>query len=121
MGADHRVGVELIEGRVDFQRRRVEAGIAYTRERELRGVLLAFQVAAEAAVEMHAQAGQVIAKDFRLLNAGRRQLVVVAGTERGLAMSNQIDSAHSRISADLKVSRGYEDHLGLSTKIHTFV
>ncbi|MCY1436773.1 hypothetical protein D9M71_529090 [compost metagenome] len=93
--ADHRIGVEFIEGGVDFQCRRVEAGFAYARERELCGVLLAFQIAAEAAVELHAQAGQVIAKDFSLMNAGRRQLVVVAGAERGLAMSNQIDSAHS--------------------------
>ena len=35
--------------------------------------------------------------DLRLVNAQRRQLVVVVCTEGGLAMSDQIDTAHVRV------------------------
>jgi hypothetical protein len=39
-----------------------------------------------------------------------------------LAMSNQVNAAHvRRYPGTVKVSRGYEDRLGLSTKKHTLV
>ncbi len=97
--ADHRVGFEFVERRIDFQLRRGQPGGLQAFEGGAGGVLLAAQAAAEDAVETDAEVQQVVAEDFRLADAGRRQHVVVVGTERRLAMSNQVDAAHGRTSA----------------------
>jgi hypothetical protein len=60
-------------------------------------VLLATQVARKAAIEADTEFGQVLAEDFRLANTGRRQDVIVVCTKGGLAMSNQVDTAHVRV------------------------
>jgi hypothetical protein len=39
----------------------------------------------------------VLAQDFCLTDTGRRQDVIVVCTKGGLAMSNQIDTAHVRV------------------------
>ncbi|MNE88439.1 hypothetical protein D3C80_1857450 [compost metagenome] len=96
-GADDGIGIEFIEGRVDFQRRYRQPDRAKLRQGAVGGVLLATQVARQAAVEAQTQFGQVAAEDFRLAHTGRRQHVVVVCTEGGLAMSNQVDAAHVRV------------------------
>ncbi|CAI8719632.1 hypothetical protein EMIT0196MI5_120091 [Pseudomonas sp. IT-196MI5] len=95
--ADHRIGVELVEGGIGFQERHRQAYRGELFQRAVGRVLLAAQVARQATVEADAEFGQVPAKDFSLSNAGRRQDVVVVRTKRGLAMSNQIDAAHVRV------------------------
>jgi hypothetical protein len=60
-------------------------------------MLLTAQVTREAAIEADTQLGQVLAEDFCLANTGRRQDVIVVCTKGGLAMSNQIDTAHVRV------------------------
>ena len=84
-------------------------------------MLLATQVARQAAVKRQAQVGQVATEYLRLLYADGRQDVIVVCTEGGLAMSNQIDAAHVRFPGTLKVRRGYEDAGELSMKKHTLV
>ena len=44
-----------------------------------------------------AQFGQVLAENLRLAHAGGRQHIVIVGTKGGLAMSNQVDTAHVRV------------------------
>jgi hypothetical protein len=60
-------------------------------------MLLAAQVARQAAIEADTEFGQVLAEEFCLANTGRRQDVIVVCTKGGLAMSNQVDAAHVRV------------------------
>ena len=60
-------------------------------------MLLAAQVARQAAIETDSQLGQVLAEDFCLAHTDGRQDVIVVCTKGGLAMSNQIDAAHVRV------------------------
>ncbi|MNQ74550.1 hypothetical protein D3C85_893090 [compost metagenome] len=95
--ADHCIGVELVEGGVGFQQRHRQAHRGELFQRAVGRVLLAAQIPRQAAVEADPEFGQVPTQDFRLTNTGRRQHVVVVCTEGGLAMSNQIDTAHVRV------------------------
>ncbi len=51
----------------------------------------------QAAIEADPQFGQVLTEDFCLADTGGRQDVIVVCTKGGLAMSNQIDTAHVRV------------------------
>jgi len=96
-GADHRVGIEFVEGGIGFQDRHRQAHRSELFQRAIGRMLLAAQIAGKAAVEADAELGQVLAEDFCLANTGRRQDVIVVCTKGGLAMSNQIDAAHVRV------------------------
>ncbi|RMT83627.1 hypothetical protein ALP39_04861 [Pseudomonas marginalis pv. marginalis] len=120
-GADDCVGIEFVKGAVGFQDWNRQAKGAVLIEGSRGGVLLAAQVARQAAVEHQAHVRQVATEHLCLLHADGRQDVIVVCTEGGLAMSNQIDAAHVRFPGTLKVWRGYEDARELSIKKHTLV
>ena len=61
------------------------------------GVLLAQQVAGDAAIKAQIQINQMLAHDLCLAHTQGRQHVVVVGAKRGLAMSYQVDAAHFRV------------------------
>ena len=94
--ANDGVGIELVERGILFDGRWRQTGIGVLLQGQAGGVLLASQVAADAAVELHAQVEQVLAEDLRLAHARSGQHVVVVCTEGGLAMSNQVNTAHAR-------------------------
>lgn len=119
--ADNRFAVELVEGAVCLQRRNRQAEGAVLIERGGGGVLLATQVAGDAAIKRETQVCQMATEHLRLFYADGRQDVIVVCTEGGLAMSNQIDAAHVRFPGTLKVWRGYGDACDLSMKKHTLV
>ncbi|MNC52335.1 hypothetical protein D3C75_1016770 [compost metagenome] len=95
-GAYHPVGIELIECGVGLNRRHRAAVGVQRLQRQPCGILLAAQVASHAAVQPHAQLGQVFTQGLALAHAHGREDVVVIGTEGGLAMSNQVEIAHER-------------------------
>lgn len=96
-GADHGVGVEFIERGIGFQDWSRQAYGSKLFQRAVGRVLLAAQVAGQASIEADTEFGEVLAKYFRLANTDRRQDVIVVCTKGGLAMSNQIDTAHVRV------------------------
>ena len=96
-GVEYGESIEFVEGSVCFNGRGRQPGGAQLRQGMARGVLLARQVARQATVQAQAQMGQVLAGNFGLAHAQRRQPVVVVGTEGGLAMSDQINAAHVRV------------------------
>ncbi|GFM81238.1 hypothetical protein PSCICN_19300 [Pseudomonas cichorii] len=80
-GADYAFGIELIEGAVDFQRRRLKTGLGQLGQGILRSVFLAPQIAGQAAVEAQAKLRQMLAKYLGLTNADGRQDVVIVCPE----------------------------------------
>jgi len=102
VGADHRVCMEFVEGRIDFK-----IGLR-TEPRQGRsgGVLLAIEFATEAAVEAHAELRQVIAQRFGLAITQGGEHVIVFCAERRLTMSDQVDTAHAAAPAGTVFSRG---------------
>ncbi len=96
-GADHRVGIEFVEGRIGFQDRHRQLFGGELRQRTGGRVPLTTQVTGEAAIEADTQFSKVLTEDFCLAHTGRRQDVIVVCTKGGLAMSNQVDAAHVRV------------------------
>jgi hypothetical protein len=70
------------------------------------GISLSAQLTAVAAMQRYAYMSQVFAEHFGLAHTIGAENIVVVCTERGLAMSNQIDATHARRPGTLKVTRG---------------
>lgn len=105
MSTDQFVGLEFVERRLDAQRRGRQPGVAEARQSMLCRMALAPQFTAVAMVERGAEPGQVVTENLRLAHTIGAEDVVVVRTEGGLAMSNQINTAHTRYPR-IEVSRG---------------
>ncbi|MNF52904.1 hypothetical protein D3C84_342650 [compost metagenome] len=70
-GADHRVSIEFVERRIRLQDRHRQANGSELFQRTGGRVLLAAQIAREAAIEADPEFRQVLAEDFCLANTGR--------------------------------------------------
>ena len=109
---NHFVGIEFIEGGIDLDIGSMQTGFTQLADGRFGCVLLTAQVTAQAAVQADTQFAEVTAQHFGLAHTDGRKHIVVVAAEGRLAMSNQVNTAHTLTPAVSNVSRGYGHWLG---------